>query len=1196
MSSEGTSSPSDSTNNSARCTPAASTTNSAAPSPRYGSASGTRAATAAMHQHHETRSSRRLSVHTHADEGEDDDDDEEDEDGCESDDNGAPTPSNTKRGTSSSSRRVASSDSKMKRGHGSSCHQCKTTKESQYLFFCTNKAQKGVRKRRCRKKYCETCLKRSYAPEMSEVVPQWQCPSCLGLCICAACHRKSTKRALGVGVGSNATATMTTNVNTSSAAGGNSSSPNSHAGSSPCGTSVSSPSASSGGSESGIEVGLGLGVEVKPAMPVTPAIITSPSAHVPITPSPGSNKRTIAHAHAHAHATPAVQIKTQATKADASPRHHLKLNHATIATAIPAQSLYPPQAPMGSPFVFSMASPNPSQVGMGMGMGMGMNMGMGIGMGMQSPAGSTYSLNTYPNPEGSNVVSWQEWDQNMQQQQQQGQNTMQPSQYGSSGSMNNNVPINMSMNMNYRNYQERSDEEQSAVAFDTSASYSSDRGGDDDSECASQPRMVMMPYGPVIHQSQSHMYGYQQQQHQYHASHTPLSPSSDLSSPLHRLSASSSQSDLLRHAAMMERHAAAAAAAGGQQDVGVGVGGSLSVPSKSRSISAGSTRLSMSPLTISRGISEEQQQYPHGMQSLSLPTTARGSPRYSPRTMSRKSAASAASTQSDRGDSMVLDANTQRHQAELEKLMVGMSPSERATFVQEAAALAQQQQQQMMVGGSKSASQSATSSPHLSPRTANKRKLSATMSSTSSGTSGGNHVDSDLSEPNQHVKHQMVQRLKQSIATGNNNNEPMSPPHSIKSEQSTPRLQELSIRIKHDDVAAQQQTSAMSSSNMMNARRSMPANMPPPLPRLTVLMGMEKPPQPQQQPSQHPYGSMNAGGMTPLYPSSVGGFLSPFPMSFGTQSPTIGHSQQHLGGRELSAVTSGLMSPLTSTATTTTSSATSSCSMEQMVASSLFTPAPVSTSSATGGQQARGQKSQSQPHQQDYLQWGAHTNTAINTGSSTSNSNSNANSHSSGSNTGSRGGPLSPAPLPPAPPSLHLFSPLPGSLSLNFPPTTPGAAGLSATSMLMASPNPATSPPLPTGSPAPHTSRRHQQQMSYGGQGQGRGSSSSSMSMGLGLDLHSAAFTSPSSALFSPGSASPNPFGAALVYPSSMIPQQFLSADGRQTSTNSTATNFNLHASGSCDKEVNRMFHVDIGRQISGHNVNMNSPNPLVAT
>jgi hypothetical protein len=43
-----------------------------------------------------------------------------------------------------------SSDQKEK---GVSCHQCKTTKDGSVLLFCVNRAEKGRRKRSCRKKY-----------------------------------------------------------------------------------------------------------------------------------------------------------------------------------------------------------------------------------------------------------------------------------------------------------------------------------------------------------------------------------------------------------------------------------------------------------------------------------------------------------------------------------------------------------------------------------------------------------------------------------------------------------------------------------------------------------------------------------------------------------------------------------------------------------------------------------------------------------------------------------------------------------------------------------------------------------------------------------------------------------------------------------------------------------------------------------
>ena len=73
--------------------------------------------------------------------------------------------------------------------NGNSCHQCKTAKDSSLLLFCSSAAEKGVRKRRCRKKYCESCLRRSYNPEVATPSLQWVCPSCAGFCVCAACSR-----------------------------------------------------------------------------------------------------------------------------------------------------------------------------------------------------------------------------------------------------------------------------------------------------------------------------------------------------------------------------------------------------------------------------------------------------------------------------------------------------------------------------------------------------------------------------------------------------------------------------------------------------------------------------------------------------------------------------------------------------------------------------------------------------------------------------------------------------------------------------------------------------------------------------------------------------------------------------------------------------------------------------------------------
>jgi hypothetical protein len=91
---------------------------------------------------------------------------------------------------------------KPKRWHGASCHQCKTAKDPSLLFFCCSSTSGAatfsagsanlVRKRRCRKKYCDSCLKRSYSHNVSINSPNWLCPSCLGFCVCAACGRSES--------------------------------------------------------------------------------------------------------------------------------------------------------------------------------------------------------------------------------------------------------------------------------------------------------------------------------------------------------------------------------------------------------------------------------------------------------------------------------------------------------------------------------------------------------------------------------------------------------------------------------------------------------------------------------------------------------------------------------------------------------------------------------------------------------------------------------------------------------------------------------------------------------------------------------------------------------------------------------------------------------------------------------------------
>ena len=102
---------------------------------------------------------------------------------------------------SSSHKRAAGGEGNEHRKFGrGSCHQCKTTRDSKLLLCCTSKAEKGKRKRKCRKKYCAACLTRTYAQVMSAMTPadisRWQCPACVGICTCAACQRRGKETAL----------------------------------------------------------------------------------------------------------------------------------------------------------------------------------------------------------------------------------------------------------------------------------------------------------------------------------------------------------------------------------------------------------------------------------------------------------------------------------------------------------------------------------------------------------------------------------------------------------------------------------------------------------------------------------------------------------------------------------------------------------------------------------------------------------------------------------------------------------------------------------------------------------------------------------------------------------------------------------------------------------------------------------------
>ncbi|CEP03200.1 Zinc-finger domain-containing protein [Plasmodiophora brassicae] len=86
---------------------------------------------------------------------------------------------------------------------GTSCHQCKNARSFEQLAFCSNQFSRRSRqdKRTCRKKYCDGCLTKCYGDSIENAKNKgWICPSCAGICKCAACGRLRAKAKSFVGV------------------------------------------------------------------------------------------------------------------------------------------------------------------------------------------------------------------------------------------------------------------------------------------------------------------------------------------------------------------------------------------------------------------------------------------------------------------------------------------------------------------------------------------------------------------------------------------------------------------------------------------------------------------------------------------------------------------------------------------------------------------------------------------------------------------------------------------------------------------------------------------------------------------------------------------------------------------------------------------------------------------------------------
>jgi hypothetical protein len=364
---------------------------------------------------------------------------------------------------------------------------------------------------------------------------------------------------------------------------------------------------------------------------------------------------------------------------------------------------------------------------LGMG-GMGMGMGMG-GSSLMTPNGTNYNLqqlSTYPSLDASAAIDLdatatpgathqlqQQHQQHPPHQSHQSQQ-QQPHQYGQQ-------PLHQGLSFQQprRSPSFNVDADDESGVMHSSAGRFSGGGGGGDEETE---------YGAPSSTYQPSSRGFQQ--------HPQL--------PVD-LSASQSQAELLRQAALSERHH-----------------GSMSTPSKTRTISSGSAasgaagRLSISPLTISRDQSGDGVRSAGG--AAGGTGSAKQSPRFSSRTLAGKGNSTNLNSSADLMEQVDAPQLSASQRADLEHLMEGMNASQRQSFLAEAAALAQQ---------SAGANSAGSKTPlGQSPRSA-KRKLAAVGSAggrdgnSASGVSGGG---GDISSPNQHLRLQMMTRLKSQLS------------------------------------------------------------------------------------------------------------------------------------------------------------------------------------------------------------------------------------------------------------------------------------------------------------------------------------------------------------------------------------------------------------------------------------------------
>lgn len=960
--------------------------------------------------------------------------------------------------------------------------------------------------------YCDSCLKRSYGHDLSDIIPSWQCPSCLGLCVCAACHRKSTKRGAAA-----ATA------------------PPPPGGALPTGSPSSIVShAETTGHEEVPSGGAGEhGESSLPApSPSSKRAVKSETSKVKAeSVTPRQRKRAVA---AHVQMAPEEEDQHQQQQQ----QHHGEAggdynqpdafdeppSHQQHRGQLPPPQLYlnglhqnqQQHQQQQNQLFFSLASPNPLSLSSGF---TPANNNV-----LLTPNGLNYNLSTYPSLDAAGNLDLESMTSGGSYRTGGGSGSVgggsgsamqtplpggainhmmqfspNPALYGQSGQA---PPLmqyaaSSSVDAQLQHVQQQIQIQQAILAqhqqaqggypFTAAAAAAAGaspsftvpqpaRGSsfvvdlDDEQSIAGGPGAATeftgdgdeSEYGGSVYQSNRNP--------TLHANGLTVEQMQALRLQQHQQqlqSLSPEQSNLMRQAGLDQRRAL-------EEGGGGAVPGSMSVPSKTRSISGRSNaadRLSISPLTISRGMSGEDR--PAGAER---PLTAggvdsnRNSPRFSSRSLSGRGNSSASAAVADPVVSAQDDSSSAglsaSQLADLEPLMSGMNMQQRQSFLAEAKALSH---------GTGNAIGNVPSPHSGSPRSA-KRKIAAAVGGATTGTGVGPNTSGapqaagvDLSCPGQHVKYQMVARLKSQMheagGSGSANSSGSSPVLNNPADDDviarTKLLQneQKQMRLQHTIDEERRRLAAMSGQN----KRGSPSQASRDL-NISVKAEHAHHPQQQQQQQAHPIASP-PNGLPPSHtptsgtrrsqqgnkqlPSPLTHLASPPPpaASFNTHPGPLLFSpvpvfQSH-GGSSSMSLSAGAQSPstmlnLADSSSSSSGSAGSSLSggsgsgssggmfspPAPMFASSQHSMLPGQNSNAHGGQQP------------DYLQWGGGSSAAAAAGS-----------HNSG--------------------ALHMLSPMPGSLQLNYPSSVPFTPSLS-----NAGGNPASGlfSPNPMGYPAQHGS------------------------------------------------------------------------------------------------------------------------------